>query len=161
MGASTFDCAAACTYGGNILPGLAPAPVCPGLAAQQACIDAAVQKGCQDYVTAAKSCLTCSVLDGSPCVSPDDCQKYQSDYSCDVNRPGGYCTRACETVDDCSFAGPEVCNVAKAPSFDPQAPATQSWCLLGCQSDADCRAGVGYKCIRSDPALTTGVCDLP
>jgi hypothetical protein len=154
-------CAEICVYGGNFLPGLAPAPVCPDLAGQQACVDAAVKMSCDSYQSALQGCPTCGVLDGSPCASDLDCQKYVSFYRCDLNRPGGYCTAPCQTPDDCSAAGPEICAASKAPSFAPQAPATQSWCLLGCQADTACRTAEGYACAGLNATGGFGVCDTP
>jgi hypothetical protein len=162
MGSSPLNCEA-CTYGGDLLPGLAPAPTCPDLAGQKACIEAAVQMSCDDaqYFRAAAACPSCSVLDGSGCASDGDCQKYQRDYRCDLGRPGGYCTRACLFADsDCSAIGPEVCTTRPRPSFDPQAPPTRMWCFLGCTSDAECRTGEGYACVGKG-ATGLGVCDRP
>jgi len=156
-----LPCNAICVYGGNYGPGLAPSPVCPNLAAQTACIQAAVAMSCDAYANAAALCPPCGVLDGAPCASDQDCQKYQPNYRCDLSRPGGYCTAPCQTADDCSIAGPEICTASTAPSFDPGAPATQDWCLLGCQTDAQCRTSDGYRCVSSNLAggYSTSVCD--
>jgi len=143
-------CNAICVYGGNYGPGLAPSPVCPNLAAQTSCVHAAVQMSCDAYSDAAFACPPCGVLDGAPCVSNGDCQKYQPNYLCDLSRPGGYCTAPCTTADDCSLAGPELCvTTATPPSFDPGAPATQAWCVLGCATGDQCRVSDGYSCVRN------------
>lgn len=152
LGEAALDCPGMCFYGGNLAPGLAPSPSCPDLAGQQTCIEAAVQQSCSNYLTAAGACPLCAVLDGSACASDADCQKYRPDYRCDLSRPGGYCTRSCGSADDCSAVGPELCNAARAPSF--VAPGTQMWCMLGCQSDTDCRVNEGYIC-------TAAGCDTP
>jgi len=156
-------CAAVCVYGGNYGPGLAPSPVCPNLAAQTACVEAAVAQSCEAYSNATASCPACGVLDGAPCASDGDCQKYQPNYRCDLSRPGGYCTAPCLTADDCSIAGPELCTPGTAPSFDPGAPATQNWCLLGCGSAAQCRTSDGYSCVAlsSTGTYSFAVCDVP
>jgi hypothetical protein len=165
--AGPIDCAANCMlYGGNVFPGLAPAPGCPDVSAQQACIDHAVQESCDDYIVAASTCLTCGVLEaGSPCASQSDCQKYRPDYQCDLSRPGGYCTKACTTFDDCTSLDPAVavtCNYAStSPSFDPQAPVTQTWCLRQCSTDPECRAAEGYTCVPAVLGAFRGVCDIP
>ena len=152
-------CAAICAYGGNFSPGLGPAPACTNLAAQASCVASAVTLSCDTYQAAIAKCPACPVLDGSACSSDGDCQKYRPDYSCDLSRPGGYCTRACQSADDCSAGGPEICAAGRAPSFDPQAPTTQSWCLLGCGSDANCRTG--YSCMNFSATLGFGTCDAP
>jgi hypothetical protein len=150
-----LPCDEVCVYGGNYAPGLAPSPVCPNLAAQTSCVAAAVALSCAAYVDAAFSCPPCGVLDGAPCASNTDCQKYQPNYLCDLSRPGGYCTAPCATADDCSIMGPEICvTTATPPSFAPSAPATQAWCLLGCAGDAQCRASDGYACLSNR-------CDVP
>ncbi len=154
-------CAAICVYGGNYGPGLAPSPVCPNLAAQTSCIEAAVAQSCDAYSNAAAVCPACGVLDGAPCASDEDCQKYQPNYRCDLSRPGGYCTAPCQTADDCSIAGPEICTPGTAPSFDPGAPATQNWCLLGCGSAAQCRTSDGYGCVALSSTAALAVCDVP
>jgi hypothetical protein len=156
-------CDAICVYGGNYGPGLAPSPVCPNLAAQTTCIEAAVAQSCDAYSDAAATCPPCGVLDGAPCSSDEDCQKYQPNYRCDLSRRGGYCTAPCQSADDCSIAGPEICTPSTAPSFDPGAPATQDWCLLGCKSDAQCRTSDGYSCVTlsSTSDYTFAVCDVP
>src|SRR5215831_14774235 len=87
-----LPCDAVCVYGGNYSPGLAPSPVCPALAAQTTCVQAAVAMSCDAYVDAVFACPLCGVLDGAPCASDHDCQKYQPAYRCDLSRPGGYCT---------------------------------------------------------------------
>lgn len=81
-------CDAICVYGANYGPGLAPSPVCPKLAAQTSCVRAAVQLSCDAYSDAAFACPPCGVLDGAPCASNGDCQKYQPNYLCDLSRPG-------------------------------------------------------------------------
>jgi hypothetical protein len=159
-GGSTVPCDAICVYGGNYYPGLAPAPVCPNLAAQTACIKAAVAMSCSDYDNAFAGCPACPPLDGSPCASDQDCAKYAPNYKCDLSRPGGYCTAPCHTSDDCSIAGPEACSLGKAPSFDPNAPASQAWCLLSCGSDAGCRVSDGYACQNFNASEGFGVCDV-
>ena len=58
--ATPIPCEAACVYGGNLQPGLAPAPVCPDLAVQQACVQAAVAMSCDTYLNAALACANCS-----------------------------------------------------------------------------------------------------
>jgi hypothetical protein len=159
-GNSPINCALTCDYGGNLLPGLAPAPSCPDVAAQQACIDHAVQQSCEDYMAEATSCLTCSVLVGSPCASDDDCQKYRSDYRCDLGRPGGYCMTDCSTSAGCFRDG--ACVDTKAPSFAAQAPPTEEWCLETCRADSDCRTAEGYTCVAGNPTTDPfGVCDAP
>jgi hypothetical protein len=157
----TVPCASICVYGGNYGPGLAPSPVCPNLAAQTTCIAAAVAKSCDAYANAAATCPPCGVLDGAPCSSDEDCQKYQPNYRCDLSRPGGYCTAPCQSADDCSIAGPEICTTHTAPSFAPGAPTTQDWCLLGCQSDTQCRTSDGYRCVTRNSTNALGVCDAP
>jgi hypothetical protein len=157
-------CDIICVYGGNYGPGLAPSPVCPNLAAQTTCIAAAVAQSCDTYSDAEALCPLCGVLDGAPCSSDQDCQKYQSNYRCDLSRPSGYCTAPCQSADDCSIAGPELCTTGRpAPSFDPGAPATQAWCLLGCGSDAQCRTSDGYSCVTlsSTADYTVAVCAAP
>jgi hypothetical protein len=153
-----------CPYGGHLSPGLAPSPVCADLAAHERCVQAAVRLSCDATGPALAACPRCGVLDGGPCASDADCEKYDPDWRCDLGRPGGYCTRRCEQADsDCSAIGPEVCTGGPAPSFDPQPPAGQRWCFLGCKTDSDCRAAEGYRCVRgrepSDPTL--GICDRP
>jgi hypothetical protein len=151
-------CDQICVYGGNYGPGLAPSPVCPNLAAQTSCVQAAVQMSCEAYSDAAFRCPPCGVLDGAPCASNIDCQKYQPNYLCDVSRLGGYCTAPCMTSDDCSIAGPEICATTDAPpSFAMGASPTQRWCLLGCNHDEQCRASEGYGCLAASGAL--GTCD--
>lgn len=157
-GLSVSDCASLCTYGGNYEPGLAPTPVCPQLAAQESCVAAAVAMSCDAWQDAMTKCPSCPPLDGSPCAADFDCLKYRDDFRCDLSRPGGYCTAPCQTSDDCSAAGPEICTVSRAPSFSPQAPATQGWCLLGCTSDGTCRTDQGYSCVAFGTAAL-GVCD--
>jgi len=148
-------CDQICVYGGNYGPGLAPSPVCPNLAAQTSCVQAAVALSCEAYSDAAFACPPCGVLDGAPCASNADCQKYQPNYLCDLSRPGGYCTTACVTAYDCSLMGPEVCiTTASPPSFDPSAPTAQTWCMLGCGTDAACRTSDGYACVNN-------TCDVP
>lgn len=154
-------CDSICVYGGNYYTGLAPTPVCPNLAAQTSCIAAAVAMSCDDYSNAWEACPTCPVLDGSPCASDNDCQKYEPNFRCDLSRPGGYCTAPCQTADDCSPGGPEICASSSPPSFDPSAPTTQQWCILGCTSDTQCRTGDGYRCIDISAALGFGLCDVP
>jgi hypothetical protein len=157
-------CDQICVYGGNYGPGLAPSPVCPNLAAQTSCVQAAVALSCDAYSNAAGACPLCGVLDGAPCASNADCQKYQSNYLCDLSRPRGYCTAPCATADDCSIAGPEICTtIPTPPSFAPGAPATQAWCMLGCTTDAACRTSDGYGCvtIAVTGSYTTTVCDVP
>lgn len=157
--AQPIPCAEVCVYGGDYYMGLAPTPYCPNLAAQTACVSAAVAMSCDAYQNAWVRCPTCPPLDGSPCSADIDCQKYSSNYRCDLSRPGGYCTAPCQTSDDCSISGPEVCATSAAPSFDPSAPASQAWCLLGCQSDANCRPG--YACTNINASDGYGVCDAP
>lgn len=154
-------CDSICVYGGNYYTGLAPTPVCPNLAAQTSCIAAAVAMSCEDYSNAWEGCPTCPVLDGSPCASDNDCQKYEPNFRCDLSRPGGYCTAPCQTADDCSPGGPEICTSSSPPSFDPSAPPTQLWCILGCTSDTQCRTSDGYRCIDISAALGFGLCDVP
>lgn len=155
-------CAQICVYGGNYSPGLAPSPVCPSLAAQTSCVQAAVALSCDAYSNAALACPLCSVLDGAPCASNADCQKYEPNYLCDLSRPGGYCTAPCTTADDCSPGGPEICTTMTAPpSFDPSAPATQGWCLLGCGIDGQCRTRDGYACVKVSSTAGYGICDVP
>jgi hypothetical protein len=155
-----IPCDQQCSYGGHILPGLAPAPNCPDLAGQRTCVEAAVKQSCDAYLTALAGCPSCSVLDGSACPSDFDCQKYDDRYHCDLGRPGGYCTAPCQTADDCSGAGPEICATSRPPSFAPQAPATQAWCLLGCLSDDNCRNTEAYICVDKAGTPGFGVCDL-
>jgi hypothetical protein len=159
-GGSTVPCDSICVYGGNYYPGLAPSPVCPNLAAQTTCIAAAVAMSCSDYDNAFIGCPACPPLDGSPCASNEDCAKYVPDYRCDLSRPGGYCTAPCQTSDDCSVSGPEACSLGKAPSFDPNAPSSQRWCLLSCSSDADCRTSDGYSCTNYSASEGFGICDV-
>jgi hypothetical protein len=148
-----------CTYGGVLLPGLAPAPGCTAVETQEACVQAAVRKSCDEYDGAVIACATCPVvLDGSACASDADCQKYLPDYRCDLGRKGGYCTRMCGNADDCSPAGLETCTLSTAPSFDQGG--TGKWCLLGCKSDAQCRTAEGYRCLRRQPSDEFGVCDV-
>jgi hypothetical protein len=158
MNAAPISCGA-CSYGGDLLPGLGPAPSCPALAAQQTCVEAAVTRSCDEYIGAALACPQCPVLDGSACTSDADCQQYRRDYRCDLGRPGGYCTRACTDPDQCSTVGPEICTGGKPPSFAPQASPTDSFCLLGCRSDAECRTADGYACLFS-ASLSHGLCDV-
>lgn len=146
--------------GGNYYTGLAPTPVCPNLAAQTSCIQAAVALSCEAYANAAAVCPVCPVLDGSPCASDNDCQKYEPAYRCDLSRPGGYCTAPCQTADDCSAGGPEICTSSTPRSFDHSAPTTQGWCILGCTSDAQCRTTDGYSCLDISAALGYGLCDV-
>jgi hypothetical protein len=155
-----LPCASICTYGGNYYPGLGPVPACTNLEAQVACVNAAVAMSCDAVRDAVAQCPTCPVLDGSPCAADVDCQKYQASFRCDLSRPGGYCTAPCTSPDDCSIGGPEICTASAPPSFDPQAPSTQLWCLLGCKSDASCRAG--YHCANVSASLDGyGTCDGP
>ena len=157
-----LPCDQICVYGGNYYPGLAPSPVCPNLAAQTSCVQAAVAMSCDAYSDPALSCPPCGVLDGAPCASNSDCQKYETNYLCDLSRPGGYCTAPCATADDCSPGGPEICATMSAPpSFDPSAPATQAWCLLGCATDSQCRVSEGYACVNFSAAAGFGTCDVP
>ena len=156
-----LPCDSICLYGGNYYPGLAPSPVCPNLAAQTKCIQAAVAMSCADYDNAWEACPTCSVLDGSPCASDNDCQKYEPNFRCDQSRPGGYCTAPCQTADDCSAGGPEICTSSTAPSFDPSAPTTQDWCILGCTSASQCRTNDGYSCVGFSATLGYGLCEVP
>ena len=159
-GGSTVPCDSICVYGGNYYPGLAPSPVCPNLAAQTTCIEAAVAMSCSDYDNAFVGCPACPPLDGSPCTSDEDCAKYVPNYKCDLSRPGGYCTAPCQTSDDCSISGPEACSPGKAPSFDPNAPASQAWCLLSCTSNAGCRISDGYSCTNYNASEGFGICDV-
>ena len=155
-----LPCDQICVYGGNYGPGLAPSPVCPNLAAQTSCLQAAVAMSCGAYSDAALACPPCGVLDGAPCRSNTDCQKYQPNYLCDLSRPGGYCTAPCMRSDDCSIQGPEICTTTPAPpSFAAGAAETQHWCLLGCNQDQQCRAGGEYSCVHGNGAL--GTCDVP
>jgi hypothetical protein len=157
-----LPCDQICVYGGNYYPGLAPSPVCPNLAAQTACVQAAAAMSCDAYSDPALSCPPCGVLDGAPCASNADCQKYETNYLCDLSRPGGYCTAPCATPDDCSPGGPEICTtMTAAPSFDPSAPTTQAWCLLGCTTNDQCRASEGYACVNFSAAAGFGTCDVP
>ena len=138
-------------------PGLAPTPACTDVAAQQTCIEMATQQSCSNdaYLGAAAACATCGVPRRSGCASDADCQRYQPDYRCDLGRPGGYCTKACGSADDCSAVGPENCSPGRTPSFDPQAPAGQTWCILGCRAGLRiAESPTGYKCTM------TG-CDVP
>jgi hypothetical protein len=162
--ATPIPCDAACNYGGTLWPGLAPTPACdPSVVAAQArCVnDAVVPASCDTFETALRQCPACPVLDGSPCAADIDCAKYQPSYRCDLSRPGGYCTAPCASADDCSAVGPESCASARSPSFDPQAPATQRWCMLGCMTDASCRTAEGYSCVGITPASAFGSCDAP
>jgi hypothetical protein len=159
-GGSTVPCDSICVYGGNYYPGLAPSPVCPNLAAQMTCVEAAVAMSCNDYDNGLVGCPACPPLDGSPCASDEDCAKYAPNYKCDLSRPGGYCTAPCQTSDDCSISGPETCSLGKAPSFDPNAPASQAWCLLSCTSDAGCRISDGYSCTNYSASEGFGICDV-
>jgi hypothetical protein len=159
-GLELAPCDGLCRYGGNFMPGLAPSPVCPAVDEQRTCIDAAVTLSCDAYLAAINACPACGVLNGSACTTDADCQMYRADYRCDLSRPGGYCTRACADADDCSVAGPETCSAGVAPpSFDPQASATQGWCLLTCRSDAGCRTTEGYRCVGI--VDTFGLCEGP
>ena len=156
MGQPALNCAGLCVYGGTLVPGLAPTPDCSATAQQESCITAAIQAACSNnaYFHAAVACATCGVLDGSGCAADADCQRYDPSYRCDLDRPGGYCTKACGSADDCSAAGPEHCAVGRPPSFDPQALPARTWCILGCKVDSDCRATAGYKCTMNN-------CDVP
>lgn len=160
-GSDSIPCDAVCVYGGNYYPGLAPTPVCPSLAAQMTCVAAAVAMSCSAYQNAAFQCPICPPLVGSPCLSDSDCQHFVATYRCDLSRPGGYCTAPCLSTDDCSVAGPEVCTPGKAPSFDPGASSNQSWCLMECGTDADCRSGQGYQCENINVTYQIGICDSP
>jgi len=73
--------------------------------------------------------------------------------------PRAAAAKACIDADECSPAGPETCGSGPAPSFDPQASATQGWCLLTCRSDADCRTAEGYRCVGVVDSF--GLCEVP
>ena len=149
-----IPCASVCVYGGNWYPGFAPTPYCPNLAAQTSCVAAAVAMSCDAYSDASLKCPACPPLDGGPCATDLDCQRYVPSYRCDLSRPGGYCTAPCASAYDCSLAGPEVCIGAAPPSFDPTGALSTTWCELGCASDAICRTGEGYACVN-------GLCAQP
>src|SRR3569623_253628 len=157
----SIPCGTVCTYGGNYYPGLAPSPVCPVLEAQTKCAAEAVALGCGEYQNAAARCPVCPPLVGSPCSSDADCLKCVAAYRCDVSRSGGYCTAPCSSADDCSVGGPEVCGEGAAPSFALGATSTQTWCLLGCKSDVQCRSNEGYRCQNISPGDQGGTCDSP
>src|SRR3569623_1116464 len=139
----------------------AVAPVCPALEAQTKCVAEAVALGCGEYQNAAARCPVCPPLVGSPCSSDADCQKFVATYRCDVSRSGGYCTAPCSSADDCSVGGPEVCGEGAAPSFALGATSPQTWCLLGCKSDVQCRSNEGYRCQNISPGDQVGTCDSP
>jgi len=70
-------------------------------------------------------------------------------------------TAPCQTADDCSPGGPEFCASSTPPSFDPNAPTTQLWCILGCTSGTQCRTRDGYSCIDISAADGYGLCNVP
>jgi hypothetical protein len=148
-----IPCGYLCSYGGHIWPGLAPAPSCPALEQQRACVQEAVKLACDAFLGALAVCPSCLPLVGSACAADFDCARFDANFRCDLGRPGGYCTAPCQQPDDCSFAGPEVCvALTSPPSFAPQSPASQQWCMLSCQ--AQCRPAEGYTCVN-------GLCDHP
>jgi hypothetical protein len=92
---------------------------------------------------AAATTVGCAPEIGDDCESSLDCSS-QGTRLCDRTQPSGYCTiRGCE---EGSCPDEAVCVLFRA-NVDRLA---ESFCMLKCDDDGDCREGDGYECTRAD-----------
>lgn len=75
-----------------------------------------------------------------------------------ITFPGGFCSKACDPQASDNPCG-DVAGCATLGSAGGMSSVTLTMCTPPCASDADCRAGEGYKCFQIFPGV--GVCTLP
>jgi hypothetical protein len=107
----------------------------------------------------ALTAAACTPKIGDSCVLSTDCSS-QGNRQCDTSMPGGYCTiyncgpNGCPDYAACYLFHPAV---QGCDYNDRSASRTgKSFCMAGCKSNSDCRAG--YNC--EDPRLPPWNADL-
>jgi hypothetical protein len=103
---------------------------------------------------------------GAPCKTDADCtdppaQCYTTlggGPAPTIQFPGGFCSRPCDPSSGEPECG-DVAGCATLSSAGGGTSATLVMCTPPCASDADCRAGEGYKCFQLLPGI--GVCTPP
>jgi hypothetical protein len=78
---------------------------------------------------------------GAACTGNADCNS----GLCVTDMPGGYCSAACETAEDCG-AGGSCWNLG----------ADTSLCLLNCMDTSECRGDAGYICDSDNTCFPNG-----
>jgi len=96
----------------------------------------------------------CTPKIGDSCVMSTDCST-QGNRQCDTSMPGGYCTivncgpNGCPDYAACYLFHPSV----QGCSYNDRVTSrtSQSFCMAGCKSNGDCRAGYECKDARQPP----------
>lgn len=95
------------------------------------------------FLLAGLTLSACAPEIGDECETSADCS-ITGDRLCDLSQPGGYCT-----VQSCD---PGSCpDEARCVEWRGQPTRTaETWCMVRCEEDDDCRTDNGYVCVRAD-----------